>query len=84
MSSFEWKKNIEGSVEDGLVITVATMRVIYLIKELKLNILLAIEQKSGIWTGVSPKDHIVYKNGSTSEWFPRDLAWSIMQSFITC
>ena len=53
-------------------------------KRLKLNILLAIEQKSGIWTGVSPKDHIVYKNGSTSEWFPRDLAWAIMQSFITC
>ena len=43
MSSFEWKKNTEGSIEDGLVITVATMGVIYLIKELKLNLPLAIE-----------------------------------------
>ena len=28
MSSFEWKKNIEGSIEDGLVIAAVTMGLI--------------------------------------------------------
>ena len=28
MSSFEWKKNIEGSIEDGLVISAVTMGLI--------------------------------------------------------
>ena len=61
MSSFEWSKNIEDSIKDGLIITATKMRAVYAIKALTLRLPPVIEQTGGILPEVFVKDYMVYK-----------------------
>ena len=68
MSSFDWKKNIEGSVKDGLIITATTTRIIFALKGAKVKLPKAsldamdiMKLASGICGGVLVKDYVVYK-----------------------
>ena len=68
MSSFEWKKTIEDSTKDGLIITANTTGIFYVLKagnvKLKmasLRVINIIKLAAGIVVGVLVKDHAVYK-----------------------
>ena len=68
MSSFDWKKNVEDSIKDGLIITTTTIGILYVlkvpnIKSLKafLDAMHIMKLAGGIVGGVRVKDYAVYK-----------------------
>ena len=74
MSSFDWKKNIEDSIKDGLIITVTTTGILYILKaanvkppRVSLDAMDIMELTGGIVGGVLVKTIQSTKNGSTSD-----------------
>ena len=74
MSSFDWKKNIEDSIKDGLIITVTTTGILYILKAANvkpprvfLDAMDIMELTGGIVGGVLVKTSQSTKNGSTSD-----------------
>ena len=68
MASFEWKKNIEDSLKDGLIITIRAARLFYGLKavnvkppKVSLNAMNVLKITDGICGGVLVKDYAVYK-----------------------
>ena len=68
MSSFDWKKNIEDSIKDGLIITATTTGIFYVLKAAGMKPLKAsldamdiMRFAGGIMGGVLVKDYAVYK-----------------------
>ena len=68
MISFDWKKNVEDSIKDGLIITATTTRIFYVIKAANVKLPKAsldsmdiMKLASGIVGGVLVKDYAVYK-----------------------
>ena len=68
MSSFDWKKNIEGSIKDGLMITATTTGIFFALKmanlkppKASLDAMDIMKLAGGIWGGVLVKDYAVYK-----------------------
>ena len=68
MSSFDWKKNIEGSIKDGLMITATTTGIFFALKtanlkpqKASLDAMDIMKLARGIWGGVLVKDYAVYK-----------------------
>ena len=68
MSSFDWKKNIEDSIKDGLIITATTTGIFYVLKAAGMKPLKAsldamdiMRLAGGIMGGVLVKDYAVYK-----------------------
>ena len=68
MSSFNWKKNVEDSIKDGLIITATTTGIFFTLKEANVKLLKTsldamdvIKLASGICGGVLVKDYAVYK-----------------------
>ena len=67
MSGFEWKKNIEDSIKDGIIITAATTRMFFALKTANveppkgyLDAMDIIKLAGGICGGVLVKDYAVY------------------------
>ena len=74
MRSFDWKKNIEDSIKDGLIITVTTTGILYILKaanvkppRVSLDAMDIMELTGGIVGGVLVKTIQSTKNGSTSD-----------------
>ena len=68
MSSFDWKKNIEDSIKDGLIITATTTRIFYVLEaanvkppKASLDPMDIIKIAGEIVGGVLVKDYAVYK-----------------------
>ena len=68
MTSFDWKKNTEDSLRDGLIITIGTTGIFFeqeaaSIKPPKasLDAMDIMKLAGGIWGGVLVKDYAVYK-----------------------
>ena len=68
MSSFNWRKNIENSIKDGLIITATTIGIFYVLKAANvkppkafLDAMDIMELAGGICGGVLVKDYAVYK-----------------------
>ena len=68
MSSFNWKKNIEDSLKDGLTITIGTAGIFFGLKVAKvklpnafLDAMDVLKLAGGICGGVLVKDYAVYK-----------------------
>ena len=68
MSSFEWQKEIEDSIKDGLIITITTTGIFYVLKEANvkppkasLDAMNIMKLSGGIVGGVLVKDYAVYK-----------------------
>ena len=68
MSSFDWKKNVEDSIKDGLIITTTTTVIFYVLKVPIIKSLMAsldamyiMKLAGGIVGGVLVKDYAVYK-----------------------
>ena len=68
MVSFDWKKNIEDSIKDGLIITIGAARIFFSLKaanvkppKASLNAMDIIKLTGGICGGVLMKDYAVYK-----------------------
>ena len=68
MVSFNWKKNIEDSLKDGLIITATTTGIFFALKtanvkppKASLDAMDIMKLASGIWGGVLVKDYAVYK-----------------------
>ena len=68
MSSFDWKKNIEDSIKDGLIITITTTGIFYTLKvanvkppKASLDAIDIMKLAGGIVVGVLFKDYAVYK-----------------------
>ena len=68
MSSFDWKKNVEDSVKDGLIITATTAGIFFALKvanvkppKASLDDMDIIKPVGGICGGVLVKDYAVYK-----------------------
>ena len=68
MSSFDWKKNIEGSIKDGLIITITTTGIFYALKAVNikppkasLDVMDIMKLAGGIVGGVLLKEYAVYK-----------------------
>ena len=66
MSSFDWKKNIQDSMKDGLIITVTTTRIFFALKTAKIKLPKAsldginiVKLAGGICGGVLVKDYVV-------------------------
>ena len=73
MASFNWKKNIEDSIKDGLIITATTTGIFFALKAANvkpqkesLDVMDIMKLTAGICGGVLVKDYAVYKNGSKS------------------
>ena len=69
MSSFQWKKSIEDSIKDRLIITLTTTGIFYILKaanvkpsKTSLDAMNIMKFADGIVGGVLVKDYIVYKN----------------------
>ena len=74
MSSFDWKKNVEDSIKDGLIIAAATTRIFYALKaanvkppKTSMDAMVIMKLAGGICGGVLVKVYAIYKNGSTSD-----------------
>ena len=74
MSSFNWRKNIEDSLKDGLIITTEATGIFFGLKTLhvrapkaSLDAMDIIKLTGGIRGGIFLKNYTVYKNGSTSD-----------------
>ena len=68
MSCFDWKKNIEDSLKDGLIITIGAAGIFYVLKAANvkppkgsLDAMDLLKLTSGICEGVLVKDYAVYK-----------------------
>ena len=68
MSSFDWKKNAEESIKDGLIITDAVTGIFFALKtasvkppKTSLDAMDIIRLTGGICRGVLVKDYAVYK-----------------------
>ena len=68
MANFDWKKNIENSLKDGLIITIPAAGIIYRLKvanvkppKVSLDAMDILKLASGICRGVLVKDYAVYK-----------------------
>ena len=68
MISFDWKKNIEDSIKDGLIITATTTGIFYVLKaagmkplKASLDAMDVMRLAGGIMGGVLVKDYAVYK-----------------------
>ena len=70
MSSFNWRKNIEDSLKDGIIITIAATRIFFVLKALnvvkppktsKLDAMDIVTLASGICRRVLIKNYAVYK-----------------------
>ena len=68
MSSLDWKKNIEDSLRDGLIISIGATGIFFGLKTANVKPLKAsldsmdvIKVTAGICGGVSVKDYAVYK-----------------------
>ena len=68
MSRFDWKKNIEDSINDGLIITATTTEIFFTLKvanvkppKASLDSMDIMKLASGICEGVLVKDYAVYK-----------------------
>ena len=74
MSSFDWKKNVEDSIKDGLIITATKTAIFYALKaanaksrNASLDAMDIMKLAGEIVGGVLFKDCAVYKNGSKSD-----------------
>ena len=68
MASFHWKKNIEDSLKDGLIITIGTAGIFYGLKaanvkplKASLDVIDILKLTGGIYGDVLVKDYVVYK-----------------------
>ena len=68
MSSFDWKKSIEDSIKDGLIITATTIGIFFALKatnvkppKASLDAMDIMKLAAGICRGVLGKDYAVYK-----------------------
>ena len=68
MSSFDWRKNIEDSLKDGLIITISAAGIFYALKaanvkppNASLDAMDLLKLTDGICGGVLVKDYVVYK-----------------------
>ena len=68
MSSFDWKKNIEDSIEDRLIISITTSGIFYALKatnvkpsKASLDAMDIMKLEGGIVGDVLVKDYAVYK-----------------------
>ena len=68
MASFDWKKNIEESLKDGLIITIGAAGIFYGLKaanvkppKASLDAMDILKLAGGICGGVLVKDYAVYK-----------------------
>ena len=68
MAGFDWKKSIEDSIKDGLIITATTIGIFYVLKaanvkppRASLDPMDIMELAGGIMGGVLVKDYAVYK-----------------------
>ena len=68
MTSFDWKKNIEDSTKDGLIITATTTGIFFALKaanvrppKTSLDAMDIMKLAGGIYGGVLVKDYAVYK-----------------------
>ena len=68
MSSFDWKKNIEDFIKDGIIITATTPGIFFALKaanlkppKASLDVMDIMKLADGIWGGVLVKDYAVYK-----------------------
>ena len=68
MSSFDWKKNIEDSLRDGLIITIGVTRIFFGLKaanvkppQASVDAMVIMKLADGICGGVLVKDYAVYK-----------------------
>ena len=68
MSSFDWKKNIEDSLKDGLIITIGAAGIFFTLKaanvkppKASLDAIDLLKLTSAICRGMLVKDYAVYK-----------------------
>ena len=68
MSTFDWKKDIESSIKDGLIMTVTTTRIFFALKaanvkppKASLDVMDVVKLARGICGGVLVKDYAIYK-----------------------
>ena len=68
MSSFDWKKDVEYSIKDGLITTATTTGILYVLKAANvkppkafLDAMDIMKLTAGIVGGVLVKDYAVYK-----------------------
>ena len=68
MSSFDWKKNVEDSVKDGLIVRVTITAIFYAVKpenvkppKASMDAMNIMRLAGGIYGGVLVKDYVVYK-----------------------
>ena len=68
MSGFDWKKNIEDSIKDGIIITTTTTRIFFALKaanvkppKASLDAMDIMKLACGICGGILVKDYAVYK-----------------------
>ena len=68
MASFDWKKNIEDSIKDGLIITIGAAGIFFGLKaanvkppKASLDAMDILKLTGGICGGVLVKDYAVYK-----------------------
>ena len=68
MRSFNWRKNIEDSLKDGLIITIGAAGIFFGLKagnvkppKASLDAMDILKLISGVWGGVLVKDYAVYK-----------------------
>ena len=68
MASFDWKKNIEDSLKDGLIITIGAAEIFYGLKAVNvkppkasLDAMDIMKRAGGICRGILVKDYAVYK-----------------------
>ena len=83
MSSFDWNKNIEDSIKDGLILTATTTGIFFALKaanvklpKASLDAMDIIKLAGGICGGELMIDYVAYKNGSTNDtiknlWLPK-------------
>ena len=75
MASFYWKKNIEDSLKDGLIITVGAAGIFYGLKaanvkppKTSMDAVDILKLTGGIYGGVLVKDYVVYKKWINGEY----------------
>ena len=68
MSDFDWKKNIDDSIKDGIIITATSTRLFFALKasnvkppKASLDVMNITKLGGGICGGVLVKDYAVYK-----------------------
>ena len=68
MSDFDWKKNIDDSIKDGIIITATSTRLFFTLKasnvkppKASLDVMNIMKLVGGICGGVLVKDYAVYK-----------------------